>query len=911
MKLSMKSIVLLLTVGLSLFAGASGFPDSPRTIRIAAANSSAADKAVAEMVCSGTNDERVLNAAIAKLTKGGTIALANGDYRIDAFAEENNTAVLFGYNDGSARVINVVGGTENKSYNTRHGVGIHVTERAVRAMDAKGTYRLFGGTSRRPKSRGDFYTMTHVNNVNFKNFYVLFHDASKPWRGIDGSNFGGMHLEQVGIYTERYFEDRFMHEKPATPARGSIGVVSVPGSNDEMARIFYSFVNVGGMHTGFLFTSVDHLILTTCSAARCCYGYRTTEGSPKTLTIINSCDEGNTHLPYFAGRGHLTAIDFNIERFNAAFIPDSPDSTGPEAAEARPGSWHGFISYTMQGKAFGLEKFWKNGCGRNFQTINLDHDRTKRSAHPEYLETYFDTKSRKTLTWDGKDWVDAMGKPVPDESAPVPLLGRWNTNALFRTPKVTPVPSMSSDGVKAVLIDALPWRGQSTQAFAYYAVPEGDGARAKVPGVVLVHGGLSTASKNWVKIWKDRGYAAVAMDTCGGWPVKGANGQWLRHDRSGPPGWGRFATVDEPVADQWFYHAVADIVLSHSFLASQPGVAADRIGIVGGSWGGILTCVAAAVDPRFRFAVPVFGCGFLGDHSFVSWRLGMQGATAEQGARWLKLWDPSLFLPKAKCPFLWLDGTNDFHFQLDCVAKSAAMVKDSSFTTIRELVHGDGPCETRPEIFAFADQHVRGGKAVVRLAEATVRDGVLSAAVKASGRKVLGARLVWTTSRNADWTKRKFEEKAIDGFDASSGRVSAKLPEGTTVAFIAIDAEGGLVSCTPPQIDPLRPYDLVIYGGTSAGLAAAVQAKRMGLKAVIVEPTFRIGGLTTGGLGSTDIGSKSAYGGIALDYYKDVRKWYSDPKHWKNQDAPKYAADGQCEGASDEKTMWTFEPSAA
>jgi hypothetical protein len=111
--------------------------------------------------------------------------------------------------------------------------------------------------------------------------------------------------------------------------------------------------------------------------------------------------------------------------------------------------------------------------------------------------------------------------------------------------------------------------------------------------------------------------------------------------------------------------------------------------------------------------------------------------------------------------------------------------------------------------------------------------------------------------------------------------------------------------------DGRMSYDLVIYGGSSAGIAAAVQAKRMGIKAVVIEPTFRIGGLTTGGLGQTDIGNKEAYGGIALEYYKDVRRWYSDPAHWKYEKPSEYAPDGQCKGTLGAESMWTFEPSAA
>ena len=64
--------------------------------------------------------------------------------------------------------------------------------------------------------------------------------------------------------------------------------------------------------------------------------------------------------------------------------------------------------------------------------------------------------------------------------------------------------------------------------------------------------------------------------------------------------------------------------------------------------------------------------------------------------------------------------------------------------------------------------------------------------------------------------------------------------------------------------------DIVIYGSSPAAIAAAVQAKRMGRSAVIVSPETRIGGLTTGGLGQTDIGNKSAFGGIALEFYKAV-----------------------------------------
>ena len=123
-----------------------------------------------------------------------------------------------------------------------------------------------------------------------------------------------------------------------------------------------------------------------------------------------------------------------------------------------------------------------------------------------------------------------------------------------------------------------------------------------------------------------------------------------------------------------------------------------------------------------------------------------------------------------------------------------------------------------------------------------------------------------------------------------------------------------LASCLFSPASPAEvPYDLVIYGGTSAGIAAAVQVKKMGGSVVIVEPGTRIGGLTTGGLGQTDIGNKQVIGGIARTFYQDVKQWYRDPKVWKAMPQPEgnFKGDGQTITGANEETQWSFEPSAA
>lgn len=108
-----------------------------------------------------------------------------------------------------------------------------------------------------------------------------------------------------------------------------------------------------------------------------------------------------------------------------------------------------------------------------------------------------------------------------------------------------------------------------------------------------------------------------------------------------------------------------------------------------------------------------------------------------------------------------------------------------------------------------------------------------------------------------------------------------------------------------------KKYDVVIYGGTSSGVAAAIQSSRMGKSTVLIEPTNRIGGLTTGGLGQTDIGNKHAIGGVSREFYTNIKKYYDNPANWKWQKKAEYLDGGQTRTEESENTMWTFEPSAA
>ncbi|MEZ6192119.1 MAG: FAD-dependent oxidoreductase [Phycisphaerales bacterium] len=75
--------------------------------------------------------------------------------------------------------------------------------------------------------------------------------------------------------------------------------------------------------------------------------------------------------------------------------------------------------------------------------------------------------------------------------------------------------------------------------------------------------------------------------------------------------------------------------------------------------------------------------------------------------------------------------------------------------------------------------------------------------------------------------------------------------------------------------------DLVVYAGTPAGIAAAIQASRMGKRVALLVFGRRLGGMTSGGLGATDIGHERAIGGISGEFYRRVSKHYGKPRVWR------------------------------
>ncbi len=273
-------------------------------------------------------------------------------------------------------------------------------------------------------------------------------------------------------------------------------------------------------------------------------------------------------------------------------------------------------------------------------------------------------------------------------------------------------------GVKAIWLDGADIGGKATKVFAYVGFPDGASENKKVPAIVLQHGGGGYAYPNWVKLWNDRGYAAIAVGNTGYYPAaQGINdfygaSSWTRSipkdvlsadGRIMPPDNDGMYSSAGSVDRMWMYHAVAQTILANNLLRADKRVDPDRIGLTGISWGGVITSIAIGYDTRFAFAIPVYGSGYLNEaHSWMKDNFNSKGTR--------ELWEPSLKFNDVRTPVLWLCWANDNCFSINSNSKSFIETKGSVLSVIQNWNHGHIEGWSRPELYRFADWAVKGGK---------------------------------------------------------------------------------------------------------------------------------------------------------------------------------------------------------
>jgi dienelactone hydrolase len=342
--------------------------------------------------------------------------------------------------------------------------------------------------------------------------------------------------------------------------------------------------------------------------------------------------------------------------------------------------------------------------------------------------------------------------------------------------------TVSAGEIKAVYFSGLDYLGSPTRVFAYVGIPAGASASSPVPAVVLVHGGGGRAFSAWVQEWNDRGYAAISMS------VEGHTDTRISHAMAGPSRDGCYNDTDvEPITDQWMYHAVADTVLANSLMRSLPEVVADEVGLMGISWGGIITSTTIGIDTRFKFAIPTYGCGHLYDAR------NYYGAQLGNNDVYKQIWDPMVRIANATMPVLWQSWPEDPHFPMDSFAYSYHGVSGPYMVSLKPGM-GHGHKFDIAETYDFADSIISSGSPWCEQ-QSIGLTGSAATVVFTSTKNLINASLVYTTGNdeitsdtttNLEWIQTILSPP--EEGPAGTWMVTATLPAGVTGWFINVEA---------------------------------------------------------------------------------------------------------------------------
>ncbi len=386
-------------------------------------------------------------------------------------------------------------------------------------------------------------------------------------------------------------------------------------------------------------------------------------------------------------------------------------------------------------------------------------------------------------------------------------IGRfWDRDGLFAVPEWRDAgPGVGEDaaGQRKLLYQGMALDGVGGEVFAYIGYPSTPAPPSGYPAVVMVQGGSGTAYHTFAGYFNRLGFATIAMDLYNCFPERiEPNDNVVRQPL---PGQSFVEFGGDEAGSRQVVRSIGNAVLAHSLLRSMPGIDADRIGMVGISWGSVFSSVVSAIDSRLKIIVPVYGHGFyhLGDGS--QWFGIMAGAQ----------WDPCHYLHASCVPLHWIGGTNDAAFFMDGMQRSYDEAPSTvNHSYLVELIHGH--CGYRfPLVRRILEHSLSGGPALPRLGRPALDGEWLSAEILDCGLGPAKAVLCHT----ADYgpcLERKWSETPAE---VAGNRIAAKLPPGTVSAFFSIfdqqEVAGQWNCCgssdlavfreTPPGSHPLPP----------------------------------------------------------------------------------------------------------
>jgi len=387
---------------------------------------------------------------------------------------------------------------------------------------------------------------------------------------------------------------------------------------------------------------------------------------------------------------------------------------------------------------------------------------------------------------------------APKKTISSPLAASfWDMDKLRSEPKVevakeTTEKSSTGDVIcREVYYDSPGADGKWLRIFAYYAFPAAKKG-TKLPGIVWVHGGAHLSSKDAVVEWASRGYAAISMDLPGkGGPVR----ETSRSEGPDMTDENTFKVSPSP-RNSFLYSAVNSVCRAVSALSASPEVDPTRIGVVGYSWGGVITLIANGIDNRITAACDVFGAGYIPEES--CWL----GITSKMPKKQLQAWrdhfDPSSYLTSQCGKTLFVGATQDTYYPLRPFLKTYQAAKcDKALCLVPNKNH-ELDDAANADIVKWFDWALRSGPA---LPTAKVADSAGKLKVTASGTRPVTA-VALLTADGSDYTKASWKATELTGKD---GAWTADAPKPTTPYFITARDDSGALIAAEVKLPTSKP----------------------------------------------------------------------------------------------------------
>ena len=383
-------------------------------IYIAAADSSEQDRALADYVCTGDNDQDVIQNAVDLIyepvcgeIRGRRILLLPGHYYITAFPRRNENgrvAVMMrtGTNSFSHIAILIAGSEHTES------TVIHVTKTAYDSVADEESCSVFGCEA------------SNWNHHVFKDLYVTVHDDQKNIVCFDGRSMGSIGLRRCKCLCDT--RGNYNLVKNPLPVEGFVAFMGTYGSNN-MWEETWEFCQAEGFGQGFAVGN-EHLLLHKCAALFGRYGFTFNNYPSKgtvahPMTLLNCIDEANANLWKFAGNVCKQCIN----AYNTSFelMPHWFALGGRHAEEVHPGDYYGSIDYVIN-HGYATENdpscpLWEHGSGINFRSVNhiqkpICSKAERHTYAPNLGQEVFDTNLNKKLIYTENGWFDMLGNPV-------------------------------------------------------------------------------------------------------------------------------------------------------------------------------------------------------------------------------------------------------------------------------------------------------------------------------------------------------------------------------------------------------------------------------------------------------------------------------------------------------------------